>query len=76
MPLKFLFSISSEIAFTTFADLIAEDEDGVSLNRIYNGESDDTYEYYSDYYWVLNTSDNVKMLYVITYAVEVEAQIG
>lgn len=70
------FSIDTEIAFTTFADLIAEDEDGVSLNRIYNGESDDTYEYYSDYRYVLNDSGNVKMLYVITYAVEVEAQIG
>ena len=52
---------------------LEEDEDGESVNRIYNNEADDTYEYYSDYYWV-GAKDGVKMLYVITYAVEIEAQ--
>ena len=42
--------------------------------NIYNGESDSTYNYYSDFYYVLNNSGSVKTLYVITYAVEKQAQ--
>ena len=69
------FSIDTEISFIDFATLEANDSDDSELAfDIYNGESDDTYEYYSDYRYVLNTSGNVKMLYVITYAVEIEAQ--
>ena len=67
------FSVEESISFVTFEQLIEEDEDGESVNRIYNNEADDTYEYYSDYYWV-GAKDGVKMLYVITYAVEIEAQ--
>ena len=65
--------VEESISFVTFEQLIEEDEDGESVNRIYNNEADDTYEYYSDYYWV-GAKDGVKMLYVITYAVEIEAQ--
>ena len=69
------FSIDTEISFIDFATLEANDSDDSELPfDIYNGESDDTYEYYSDYRYVLNTSGTVKMLYVITYAVEIEAQ--
>ena len=69
------FSIDTEISFIDLATLEANDSDDSELAfDIYNGESDDTYEYYSDYRYVLNTSGNVKMLYVITYAVEIEAQ--
>ena len=62
---------SDEIAFVTFADLIAE-EDGEFVNFIAGG-SDDTYDYESDYYWVKNDGGKVKMLYVIVHAVAQDA---
>ena len=62
---------SDEIAFVSFADLIAE-EDGEFVNFIAGG-SDDTYDYESDYYWVKNDSGKVKMLYVIVHAVAQDA---
>lgn len=68
------FSVTDEISFVDF-DVLAKNEDADSnLDfSIFNGESDSTYNYYSDYYYV-GAKDSVKMLYVITYAVEIAAQ--
>ena len=68
------FSVTDEISFVDF-DVLAKDEDADSnLDfSIFNGEHDSTYNYYSDYYYV-GAKDSVKMLYVITYAVEIAAQ--
>jgi len=58
-----------EIAFVSFADLIAE-EDNEYVNFIAGG-ADDTYKYYSDYI-VMGSGENDKkadMLYVIVHAV-------
>ena len=60
-----------EIAFVSFADLVAE-EDGEFVNYIAGG-ADDTYDYTSDYYIVKNDSGKVKMLYVIVHAVAQDA---
>ena len=60
------FSVDSEISFTDFETLMADD-------TLYNGESDDTYTYYSDFAYAGN-SNGVTMLYVVTYAVEKAAQ--
>ena len=60
------FSIEDEISFTDFETLMADD-------TLYNGESDDTYTYYSDFAYAGN-SNGVTMLYVVTYAVEKAAQ--
>jgi len=66
------FDIETEIAFVDFATLIDEEAESDLAYSIYE-DDDDTYNYYSDYYFV-GDHDNVKMLYVITYAVEKEAQ--
>ena len=72
---KNVFSITEEISFVDFAVLKDnEDADSDVDFNIYNGESDSTYNYYSDFYYVLNNSGSVKTLYVITYAVEKQAQ--
>ena len=72
------FDIETEIEFIDFATLIDEEAESELPYCIYDGESDDTYNYYSDYYWVGTRVDaddvTAKMLYVITYAVEKEAQ--
>ena len=68
------FDIETEISFIDFATLEANDDSESELPfDIYNGESDDTYDYYSDYRAVIS-GGKIKMLYVITYAVEIEAQ--
>ncbi len=71
------FDIDTEIAFIDFSVLESEDEDpnGTLDFNVIDGESDSTYNYYSDYYYTLNSSGKVNMLYVITYAVEIEANI-
>ena len=66
------FDIETEIAFVDFATLIDEEAESELAYCLYE-DDDDTYNYYSDYYYV-GAKDNVKMLYVITYAVEKEAQ--
>lgn len=63
-----------EIAFVTFADLIAEEDDEY-VNFIAGGE-DDTYKYYSDYIVVGSYKDaegKADMLYVIVHAVADDA---
>ena len=61
---------SDSIAFITFEDLIAEENDEF-VNYIAGG-SDDTYDYESDYYFV-GAKDDVDMLYVIVHAVAQDA---
>lgn len=63
-----------EIAFVTFADLIAEEDDEY-VNFIAGGE-DDTYKYYSDYIVVgsyKGAEGKADMLYVIVHAVADDA---
>ena len=77
------FSVTEEISFVDF-DVLAKEEDADSdlpFSIINNDPKadDPTYTYYSDYYYVGGTNNNgtvsgVKMLYVITYAVEIAAQ--
>ena len=67
------FSVDTEISFVDFETLVNNEDDSDLAWNIYDGEDDDTYNYYSDYYYV-GSQGNVKMLYVITYAVEKEAQ--
>jgi len=67
------FSIDTEISFVDFETLEDNAHDSDLPFSIYNGESDDTYQYFSDYRAVIS-GGKVKMLYVITYAVEIEAQ--
>ena len=59
-----------EIAFVTFEDLIAEEDDEF-VNFIAGG-SDETYDYESDYYYV-GAKGDVEMLYVIVHAVAQDA---
>lgn len=68
------FSVTEEISFVDFDVLVKnEDADSNLLFSIYNGETDNNYDYFSDYYYV-GGKNSVKMLYVITYSVEDAAQ--
>lgn len=69
------FKVSEKIEFMSYADLI-EEEDDVSVNNIYDNDewqNNDTYTYYTDYYFEYDSDGDVCILYVVVYEVMVEA---
>lgn len=67
------FKVSEKIEFVSFNELI-EEEDGVSVNHIYDDDAEqnnDTYDYYSDVYYKMD--GDCVALYVVVYEVMVEA---